>query len=100
MKAGELSGCDTYGGVGGLLLLVSLLVGGGLLLVGLALLLGEGLPLLAKNLADLAYGDKLVSEEVKKRRSTSEREGGGCIPNLMPGFSVRTFSRCSLAKNM
>jgi hypothetical protein len=40
--------------VSGLLLLVALLVSSSLGLVGSALLLVQGLPLLAKNLADLA----------------------------------------------
>jgi hypothetical protein len=40
--------------VSGLLLFVPLLVGGGLGLVRLALLLAQGLPLLAEHLADLA----------------------------------------------
>ena len=47
----------TYGSVGGLLLLVTLLVSGSLGLVGLLLLLVQALPLLAEKLADLAYED-------------------------------------------
>lgn len=49
----------TYGSVGSLLLLVTLLVGLGLGIVGLLLLVGERLPLLAELLANLAY-DKLA----------------------------------------
>ena len=45
---------STYGSVGGLLLLVTLLVGLGLGIVRLLLLVVEGLPLLAELLADLA----------------------------------------------
>jgi len=41
--------------VSGLLLFVALLVSSSLGLVGSALLLVQGFPLLAKNLADLAY---------------------------------------------
>lgn len=39
----------------GLLILVALLVGGGLLLVRLALGFGQSLPLVAEHLADLAW---------------------------------------------
>lgn len=46
---------STYGGVGSLLLLVTLLVGLGLGVVGLLLLVAEGLPLLTELLADLAW---------------------------------------------
>jgi hypothetical protein len=46
---------STYGSVGGLLLLVTLLVGLGLGVVGLLLLVVEGLPLLTELLADLAW---------------------------------------------
>jgi len=46
---------STYGSVGGLLLLVTLLVGLGLGVVGLLLLVAEGLPLLTELLADLAW---------------------------------------------
>jgi len=46
-------GGKTYS-IGGLLFLVTLLVSGGLGLVGLALLLRQTLPLLAENLANLA----------------------------------------------
>ena len=45
---------QTYSSVGGLLLLVTLLVGGSLGLVGLLLLLVQALPLLTEKLADLA----------------------------------------------
>jgi hypothetical protein len=45
---------STYGSVGGLLLLVTLLVGLGLGIVRLLLLVVERLPLLAELLADLA----------------------------------------------
>ena len=45
---------STYGSVGGLLLLVTLLVGRGLGGVRLLLLVAEGLPVLAELLADLA----------------------------------------------
>lgn len=45
----------THGLVLGLLILVALLVGGGLLLVRLALGVGECLPLVTEHLADLAW---------------------------------------------
>lgn len=68
--------------VGSLLLLVPLLVGGGLGLVGQALLVGEGLPALTKDLADLAW-EVLVSVCLM-----------GCegdLPNEMFAFSAITF---------
>lgn len=45
----------TYGSVRCLLLLISLLIGGSLSFVRSLLLLGESLPLLTEQLADLAY---------------------------------------------
>lgn len=45
---------ETYSLVLGLLLLVAFLVSGGLGIVGLALSLGQGLPLVTEHLADLA----------------------------------------------
>jgi hypothetical protein len=41
----------------GLLIFISLLVSCGLLLIGLSLLLGEGLPSVTENLADLTEAD-------------------------------------------
>jgi hypothetical protein len=81
----------TYGSVGSLLLLVTLLVGLGLGIVGLLLLVAEGLPLLTELLADLAWKMLVTRLEECHRRN---------IPNLMPGLSSRTLSRWSLAKNM
>lgn len=49
----------TYG-IGGLLFLVTLLVSGSLGLIGLALLLSEGLPPLTEHLADLAWACQQV----------------------------------------
>lgn len=46
----------TYGSVSGFLLLVALLVGGSLGVVGLLLLLVQGLPLLTEKLANLTCG--------------------------------------------
>jgi hypothetical protein len=80
----------TYTLVSGLLGLVALLVDAGLLVVRLALLVGELLPLLPENLANVACGGQ------RDGRDGSIRY----IPNLMPGFSSRTLSRLSLAKNM
>lgn len=76
--------------VSGLLLLVALLVGSGLGLVRLALLLGESLPLLTEQLADLTC----------KTLDMSKQGTRNDLPNLIPGFSSRTLSRVSLAKNM
>lgn len=45
---------ETYGLVLGLLILVTLLVGGSLLIVRLALGLGQSLPLVTEHLSDLA----------------------------------------------
>lgn len=79
--------------VGGLLLLVALLIGSSLGLVGETLLLSEGLPALTKDLADLTYK---VLESCAVMRMVRR----GSIPKAIPGFSLLTFSRCSLAKNM
>jgi hypothetical protein len=85
-------GTSTYGSVGGLLLLVALLVGLGLGVVGLLVLLAKGLPLLSELLADLACN---MSVSWRQKRIDESN-----IPNLIPGLSSRTLSRCSLAKNM
>lgn len=45
----------------GLLVFVSLFIGGSLLLIGDSLLVAQGLPSLSEDLANLAYMDKLVS---------------------------------------
>lgn len=82
---------STYGSVGSLLLLVTLLVGLGLGVVGLLLLVAEGLPLLTELLANLAWKMSVVLSVEWKQHN---------IPNLIPGLSSRTLSRCSLAKNM
>ena len=76
----------------GLLILVSLLVGRSLVLVWDALLLVQGLPSVTKDLADLTCSRVSACVGVTMFRPA--------IPKLMPGFSSRTFSRCSLAKNM
>lgn len=81
----------TYG-IGGLLLFVALLVGSSLGLIGSALLVGQSLPLLSKKLADLTCALLVLS----MRKWLSDANS----PNLMPGLSSRTFSRCSLAKNI
>ncbi len=61
--------CRAYLGIGGLLLLVSLLVGLGLGGVGLTLLLGQRLPLLAEELADLACEEcKLAGRLSRQKR--------------------------------
>lgn len=53
--AGRKGGRGTHGLVLCLLVLVALLVGGSLVLVGLALGVGESLPLVTEHLADLAW---------------------------------------------
>lgn len=78
--------------VGLLLILIPLLVRGSLGLVGSALLVVQCLPSLTKDLADLAYVD--ISTALLNTMM------GGSSPKEIPGFSSRTFSRCSLAKNM
>lgn len=80
--------------VASLLILVALLVLSSLGLIRSALLVVQSLPSLTEDLANLACDRVLVETEgiVLHRRSS--------IPKLMPGFSSRTFSRCSLAKNM
>jgi hypothetical protein len=75
----------------GLLILVSLLVGSGLFLIWLTLLLGQSLPSITEDFANLAY--KVMS-------SCPVILGSMNLPKLIPGFSSRTFSRCSFAKNM
>lgn len=71
--------------VAGLLVFVSLLVGLGLLFVGAAVFVAQGLPALTENLADLAKGDTrvllsdaltlLVGEEHVGRETTLGRIG-------------------------
>jgi hypothetical protein len=92
----ELGDAETYLGICGLLFLVALLVGGGLGLVWSALLVAEGLPLLTEELADLTCRGVLV----KLDAFFTAYMARDSLPNLMPGLSSRTFSRCSLAKNM
>jgi hypothetical protein len=74
-----------------LLVFVAFFVGSGFGFVGSALLFRESLPTFTENLADLAWmGCK------QRIRGT----GAVNIPKAMPGFSLLTLSRCSLAKNM
>ena len=79
-----------------LLVLVTLLVGSSLGLVGTTLLIVESLPALTKNLAHLTCRGGMVL--VKGGSGTVYSRC--CLPNEIPGFSSRTFSRCSFAKNM
>ena len=79
--------------IGCFLLLIALLVGCGLGLVRQALLLGESLPALAQDLANLTCTGGLGWYVCRER-------GGELIPKAMPGFSFLTLSRCSFAKNM
>jgi len=80
--------------VGSLLILIALFVLSSLGLIGSALLVVQGLPSLTKNLADLACNSTRQFRTIKLVWIQSS------VPKLMPGFSSRTFSRCSLAKNM
>jgi hypothetical protein len=91
----ELSG-RTCTLVSALLGFIALLVGLRAVLVRLLILVGKFLPLLAENLSDLACNDH-VSYLGGQRRAQEIEEYS---PNLMPGFSSRTLSRLSLAKNM
>lgn len=89
----SIENSKAYSSVGGLLLLVTLLVSGSLGLVRGLLLLVQGLPPLTEDLADLAC----ESQSNAHCEAVREVEYS---PNLMPGFSSRTLSRVSLAKNM
>ena len=78
--------------VAGFFILITLLIGLGLGLIGGTLFLTQGLPAFSEDLANLTY----------KRIGISPVHGldKNALPKLMPGFSSRTVSRCSLAKNM
>ena len=80
--------------VGLLLILVSLLVGSSLGLIRGALLLAQSLPALTEDLADLAWREGSETCQMPRNKNTVN------LPKETPGFSSRTFSRCSLAKNM
>lgn len=75
----------------GLLVFVAFLVSSGLLLIWLALLLAQGLPSVTKDFANLTYN--IMSADHLGLGALS-------LPKLIPGFSSRTLSRWSLAKNM
>ena len=79
--------------VGCLLIFIPLLVLSSLGLIWSTLLVIQCLPSLAEDLADLTC---------KSSASAGGKQMVPCrfIPKLMPGFSSRTFSRCSFAKNM
>ncbi|GAO47673.1 hypothetical protein G7K_1872-t1 [Saitoella complicata NRRL Y-17804] len=78
------------GSILSLRLLIPLLIRGSLRLVWLLVFCGEAVPALTEDLADLACR---TSEQGK-------REEWENIPKVTSGFSVRTTSRLSAAKNM
>lgn len=84
--------------VAGLLALITLLVGFGLGLVRLTLLSRERLPFFTEDLANLAWMHPLYQLVTRGREESLAR--ASFSPKVMPGFSLRTLSRCSLAKNI
>jgi hypothetical protein len=77
----------TYSSIGSLLLLVPLLVSGGLGLIRSTLLVGERLPLLAEELANLAWMKMKLSAGVLKLRGgaveLTELDAGVVLANLL-----------------
>lgn len=74
---------ETYGSVGGLLLLVALLVGLGLGIVGLLLLVAEVLPLLTELLADLACDVLVVCFDQISSVQHTELDAGVVLADLV-----------------
>ena len=77
--------------VAGLLIFIALFVGLSLIFIWTALRLAQCLPPLSEQFSNLSC--RLIS-------ILSPPSLGNNLPNEMPGFSSRTTSRCSLAKNM
>ena len=74
---------STYGSVCSLLLLVTLLVGLGLSVVGLLLLVAEGLPLLTELLANLAWDVLVICFDQNQSVQHTELDAGVVLANLV-----------------